>query len=544
MISIGIDIGSYSIKVARVEGTAKGFRVLSLEEHTLPTDPAKDPALDILEILRDVKKRHEQDSAQFIIGANQGFISSRNRIFPFKERHKILKSLPFELEDDIPFSFENAIFEAKITHYIENTSSVIAMACPKEHIVSLLQRMDDAEIEPSILSTEGTALGNLFEDWKEAPDQLAESETSSEAEIILNIGHKKTIGTIIQSGYPIENFTLDWGGSDLAHTMSLKYSLHYVEALKELKQKAFLLIHKEGATREQITLSDILKTETDKLTNQLRLIIAKVETEHSLKINNGTLTGGVSQLRNLGPYLTQKLEIPFNRLAELQNLNNMDFNSNPNNELAHMISIGLATEGVKRPKNPAVNFLKGEFQGQSEGIQVFWKTWGPAVQATIGLFFILLLWGMFRLGGAETLRFTAEDSLKDKAKEIMKTPKRPKNSAIKAYIKDQKQRSEKLEAFSNIQEAISAMDILKAISNVRPNQRNVGKMDVIELNIEDRIVNISGYADNTEVIQQFRSGLQGLSTNGKVNSQALTKRIPSGKKGFKLQFMTERRGSL
>ena len=543
MISIGIDIGSYSVKVARVEGSAKGFKALSLDEYPLPTDLSKDTTLDIIEILRDIHKHHNDEGTHFVIGCEQNHISSRRRSFPFKERHKIIKSLPFELEDDIPLSFENAIFEAKLTHFSEGTANVLALACPKEHIVQQIQRMNDAGIDANILSTEGVAIGNLFEDWLEAPPEIVDTgefeREPAKASMVLQIGHSKTVCSVLKDGYTLDTFTMDWGGYDLAQTISLKYSIHYLEALKELRQKAFILTHHEGVTREQITLSDILKAEVDKLANQLRLAVAEMETEYHIKIEQGILCGGVAQLRNLGPYLTQRLEFPINRLSHIANLENLDFSSNPNNEISHIVSIGLAAEGVKRPKNPAVSFLRGEFARQNESFQALMKQWGPLVTTAVSLFAIFLVWAILRSGITEEMVYTAEDNLKSQAKKIM-NERRPSTRKIKDFIRDQKRKVKQIEVFESLQGVNSALDVLGKISDLAPGKAN-GALNVTQLSVRNNDILIIGYTDKEQMISQFQESLKSYSNNGVVEIQTAPPGTPPGQKGFSLKFSAQRR---
>lgn len=538
MISVGIDIGKYSLKVARVEGSAKGFQVVSLDDYPLPSDPLKDGTLDILEALRDIRERHGDDDVQFIIGADQSHISSRRRSFPFVERHKILKSLPFELEDDIPLNLENAIFEAKITHFTGNTANVLAMACPKDHVEDRLQQLVDANLEPQLMSSEGIAIASLFEDWLEAPYNLDVGSENQESTLILNLGHEKTTGVVIHQGFTLDTFTLDWGGQEVATTLAAKYSIHYVEALKELRKKAFILLNNEGVTREQVALSDILKGEADRLANQLRLVIAKLETENSIKVTQGVLCGGLAQLRNLGPYLTQKIEVPFNRLAHIENLPNLDFATNPNNELSHIISIGLAAEGLKRPKNPAVNFLKNEYARQNESLQVFWRQWGPAVRATAGLFAIFLVWSFFRTGVAEGMLDTAEDRLRDVAKNVANMQK-PSKKKIRNYIRDQKKKKKQMEVFGSLQGINSALDVLKKVSALAP-AKKAGDINITQFSVKNDEILISGYANRTELIQQFQKSLKDYALGGRLDLAKSTGAVPSGQKGFSFNFKARR----
>src|SRR5690606_23970939 len=128
----------------------------------------------------------------------------------------------------------------------------------------------------------------------------------------------------------------------------------------------------EGATREQITMSDVIKSSVDTFAVRLRLALVELQNLYQISYRQVFLTGGLAQLRNLGPYLTQKIEIATNRLGRLEQVPSVDFANSPNGELAVTVAIGLAVEGLKRPKNPALNLLKGEFAPKSQTAQILW----------------------------------------------------------------------------------------------------------------------------------------------------------------------------
>ncbi|MEN0059014.1 MAG: pilus assembly protein PilM, partial [Bdellovibrio sp.] len=114
MKSLGIDIGSSSIKIVEVQSTSKGFQVSQQFEHPLNLAPGADQELEIIEFLRNFVSHYDPAQTRFILGLRQDRVSIRNKFFPFNDRLKISKSLAFELEEDLPFSSENAIFDAKI----------------------------------------------------------------------------------------------------------------------------------------------------------------------------------------------------------------------------------------------------------------------------------------------------------------------------------------------------------------------------------------------------------------------------------------------
>lgn len=544
MISVGIDIGSYSIKVAQIEGSAKGYSILRLEEYPLTQDPTKDNSIDVLEALRDIKTRFIPDGTQVIISAKQNHISFRRRLFPFKERHKILRSLPFELEDDIPLSIENALFEAKITRYVGEAADVLAAICPKEHIVEQLKAFDDAGIYPNIMSPEGIAISNIFERWSESPPVATVDESTGETgktEAFLHIGHRVSVCSILQNGTIIDAFAIDWGGSDIAELITIKYNLQYVEALKELRKKGFILTTDEGASKEQVAFSDVIKSSVDQLATPMRLSLIEAESALKTKVTSIVLSGGTSLLKNIGPYLTQKLEVASNRMNSLDRFPDINFGNSPNNEISYIIAIGLAAEGLRRPKNPAVNMLKGDFAPQNQSMKIFWETWSPTINLTAILFVIFFAWAFVREMTAMDVSGEADSKLRVQAKNVagLSGPQGSRRN-IRKYIREQEQKVKQREVLENLQEINSAVDILQRASLLFP-PKEAGKIKVTQFTVKNDRVQIIGEVDQPNLIPQIQTSLKSLSANNKVESAPPTKTVNKAFRGFNFSFPVARR---
>lgn len=543
MLSIGIDIGSYSVKVAKVRSISKGYELLHYSEYPLSQDPAKDNQLEIIEILRDVRSRLWEEGTQIVMGAHQFDVSLRRRDFPFRERHKILKSLPFELEDDIPFSSENAVFDAKITHFSGQTAHLLACACPKEHLLQIIKRADDGDIQPDIVSVDGIAMSNLFEEWREAPWEYPLSvqplPEASQADIVISIGHKTTIAAVLKDGYLLDIRLVDWGGKDIAETIASRYSMHLIEALKDLRKKAFILTNNEGATRDQITLSDVIKSSVDGLAQKLRLALLDMKSLYHLEYRQAILIGGVAQLRNLGPYLTQKLEVATNRLGQLDMLPQLDFAGSPNNELSHITAIGLAIEGIKRPKNPAVNLLKGDFARQSQSFRLLWDKWGYAAKMTAAVFVLIFVWSLMRDSFSESNAEVAYDLLRGKAVNILGT-KRPNERDINAYIRQQDQKLKLKEMIESLKGINSTLDVLKQISTLAPDKK-AGNLNIREFKVNAENVSISGEAKQLEVINKLQAALKSIAKQNQLQVIPPPPARTPGYKSFSYNFKVQRR---
>lgn len=546
MFSIGIDIGSYSVKVAKVRSTNRGYELLNYLDYPLTQDPNKDTQIDIIEILRDVKSKLWEEGTQIVVGAHQYEVSLRRREFPFRERHKILRSLPFELEDDIPFSAENSVFDAKITHYVGNTAHILACACPKEHLLQILKRVGDGGIHPDIVSVDGIAGANLFEEWREAPwEYPATSETASsstaQVDLVINIGHRTTTVGVIKDGYLLDIRLVDWGGKDLTEVIAAKYNLHYLEALKELRKKAFILTNNDGATRDQIALSEVIKTGVDGLAQKLRLALLEMKTLHNLDYRQAILIGGVAQLRNLGPYLTQKLEVATNRLGHLDMLGSLDFSTSPNNEIAMVTAIGLAVEGIKRPKNPALNLLKGDFAKQSQYLRLFWDKWSHGLQVLGLAFGAILVWAVMRESFSTSNAELANEQLRTHAKNIigLKGAKVSERN-IKTFIREQEQKLKLKEMLEDLQGLNSGLDVVKRISSLAPN-KNLGGLNIRLMKISGETVAISGEASRVEVLNELQKALKSLSKDGKIQSSTPPAAATAGYKSFAYSLRVERK---
>ncbi|MEZ4872288.1 MAG: pilus assembly protein PilM [Bdellovibrionales bacterium] len=266
MKSFGIDIGSHSIKIAEIESSSSGANLLNYIELPIPMQPNTDVNLAIIDSLRSHFEKVDTTNLQIAVAINQNFVTHRRTFFPFKVRHSIQRALPLEIEDEVPFSPDNAIFDAKILSYQSGGgANVLASISPKDRIAECLQTCKDSGLEPSIVSCETLSYSNLFENWKELPPERTdlletafEEEPSDEnenspkqtvpqdASALIHIGHSKTLLMVYQNKELLTCRTISWGGKLLAEEVHKKYQLPLSESIKELESKGFILLSNEN----------------------------------------------------------------------------------------------------------------------------------------------------------------------------------------------------------------------------------------------------------------------------------------------------------
>ncbi|MDG0817445.1 pilus assembly protein PilM [Bdellovibrio svalbardensis] len=545
--SLGIDIGSSSIKVVEMQSTSKGFQVSHFFEHPLSNKLGSDQELEVIEYLRDLTSKYD-DSTRFIVGLRQDRVAIRNKFFPFNDRIKIFKSLAFELEEDLPFSSDNAIFDAKIIRTVGGGAEVLACAAPKTHVQACIQRAQDSGFEPFLVSLEGTALANVFEKWNEAPPALVAPAPVFEdmerpvrhVQLILNMGHTRTIVSAFEGHSLIGVRSILWGGKNIAEAIAKKYEIPYVEALKELQTKAFILTNKQGATFDQVTFSETIGKSVRELARDLQLSILEFKGEFNVQIDSIGLTGGTSQIQNLGPFLTQILEAPVNRIPTLDQIPNVMFERTQQVSAKAGVALGLAIEGFKKPRNPPMNFMRGEFARENHQMKMFWEKWGHTFKVATAALVVLFVYASLRSDFALSLTERTQDVLKSQAKSVANLKgKNASEAGIKKYIRENKKRASDLKTLASVANMNSAMDVLKKVSDATPPKGAV-TLDVHSLNVQDSRVTMEGYVSSPQEMSLLQKSLTNITTDGQVKTERSSLGTLPGRTSFSFSFNVDR----
>lgn len=541
MLSVGVDIGTYSIKVADIEPTSKSYVIRRVQEFPLSLDLTRDRKIEIIDTLRTLFAQYDLNQTHFIFGVPQKHISARVLNFPFRERFKVQKAVVPELEDELPFSQEDAVFDVKIIRYLGPSSEVIAMAVPKEPLREVVDTAHDCGVQPHLISAESLALNNLFERWDLPPPEKAqvteEIPVQRQAEILLHIGHTSTQVLILVDGALAAVRQIDWGAKNVADAIGQKYGLNYLQGMQELRTKGFILLDKTQATREQATFSGTIETSLQNLVTDLRMKMIEVQSELNLQWTKGHFSGGGAHLKNLGAFLTQQFQIPFNRFKQFENQATA-FDANPHLETVSTVAVGLAIEGLKRPRNPATNFLKGEFARQSHFFENLWEKWGYTAQVVTAAFFILLVYSVLRESLTSTLLDKSDEALHTQA-EAVAGIKKASPERIRKFISQQEKLEKARKQSEKVVRINSALDVFDAITNALPTRERIN-LEIKRFAVDADMAEVQGYTGSNSEKEDVQKALQRLSLSGQAESVPLRIPVPAGKVGFAYRLKVQR----
>lgn len=435
MKSVGIDIGTYSVKVVEINTSKKGFAITQFFEKELPQNPGVDNQLEIIDFLRNLFSSYDLSQVSVAMTIRQDQVSHRLKTFPFADRLKILKSLPFELEEEIPFPTESAIFDGKVVKIQGHQSEVLACIAQKSKVAQYVQLAQDIGVSLSTLGAEGLSFANLYENWNQPiATEMLNLLTLDENEkpeinvsLSVNIGHTHTLVVVFENNRPIAVRSLLWGAKNVIDAIAKKYELPLLDAMKEFKTKAFILTHKQGASFDQVTFSDTISKSFRELTKDLQLTLLELKSQMNAVVKNIDLTGGGSLVQNLNAFMTQQLEVPVNRVNLLDQFPQVEFERNSRIDASFSLAIGIAIDTLRKPRNPAISFLKQEFALQNDGFKILWQRWGFVAQMTAVLLVMLMAYTHFRVSFSEEMIEQVDTALSEQARNVAKLPRRQAN---------------------------------------------------------------------------------------------------------------------
>src|SRR5205814_1774964 len=112
--------------------------------------------------------------------------------------------------------------------------------------------------------------------------------------------------------------------------------------------------------------SNTITSSLSPLIDEVRRNLLDIQSDLKIDFDSIDLSGGVSQLINLAPFLTQGFELPCNIFKPFQNIDHNEAEVPDSLVYRGALAIGLAIEGIRRPINPAVNFRKLELAKENQ----------------------------------------------------------------------------------------------------------------------------------------------------------------------------------
>ena len=185
--TIGLDIGSHSIKLVGLKKTSKGPFLTCFGMKKIPQSIDKEDISSISLLLKDLSEEVDIKTKKVRLTVSGSGIHIRRMTMPSIPKKELIKALPWEMKEHLPFPVETARMQYHILgEFVQDGAKkldLLTVACPTDLIDRTLSIVNGAGLQPVHLDVSAFALWNtLF-----AYDRLKIGETIA----LIDLGSEK-----------------------------------------------------------------------------------------------------------------------------------------------------------------------------------------------------------------------------------------------------------------------------------------------------------------------------------------------------------------
>jgi general secretion pathway protein L len=347
-----LDIGTYSIKL--LECTSDKKKIYSQKLKEIVIEQVRSQFAENLsddevrnEVIKEILSQLKKDT-KFISMVPNEYLTSRFLTLPVKNKKKAEQMIPFQLEEDLPFSLSNAHMGMYIEPIGNNSQAQISIA-GLEHFQSIYQGITAKHL-PDVITSEMSAFANFVR-----------SEKMAGSFCILDLGHSTTKAYFFFNQNLVAVQTSYIAGKAIEEAISDNYQVPVEEANFFKHQNAFVLSPPQwnDVDENQREFAKTMHQVLSPLISDLKRWILGFRLNSKTNPTTIYICGGTSNLRNIANYLSFELSIKTQHLNILNVVNYRDSDTDSKIQMKFTTAHLLAWAFIS--KNKIINFLTGDF---------------------------------------------------------------------------------------------------------------------------------------------------------------------------------------
>ncbi len=295
---VGVDLGSYSVKVAELETGKNGLRLKNFGMGILPPDSIsegviKDPG-SISHVLAKVFDNLKIKNKNIVTAISGASVILKTFTVTSKSLKEIQGEIQSEAEQHIPYDLNEVYLDYDFPLIDRETLKpeqkldsldIVLVAANKAIVNSYVELFEKADLNPIIMDVAILAIQNAIEAIvPELPETYG----------IASIGASTTSINIVQKGIPIFTRDSPIGGEQLTKALMANLSLDYLEA-EELK-----LGGRPIPEKKEKTVRELFKQYVSEWTEEVGKAIEYFRATHpEIPVSKLYMVGGTSKLPGL-----------------------------------------------------------------------------------------------------------------------------------------------------------------------------------------------------------------------------------------------------
>lgn len=356
MLGIAIELGSYSVKFLTYQIDRKD--IILLESDEIVTDyNSLDPSLEAdklwanqIDIITEYIGKFDED-IQIFMTLPPDIISTRFLSLPVKNKKTALAMLPFQIEEDLPFSLQDCHWAESLNVGKTNSEAVVAVV-KRANFDSFFNILRAKTIKPKVLTTDVSSLAGLV---------TQNIDSFPESFCIIDIGHHATRSFYFYKGKLVSNHHSYVAGVTITESISKTYSISTEEATLYKHQNSFLLLEDqyEQVNDNQREFAKMMDATLQPLMHEIKRWDIGYRVTHGVRVQEVYICGGSANIKNIQNYLSSKINSSVQFFDPYKFVNDSNIEAAPKyrNRFSQVVALVLNVP----TKSKMINFLKDDY---------------------------------------------------------------------------------------------------------------------------------------------------------------------------------------
>jgi Tfp pilus assembly PilM family ATPase len=330
---IALDLGSHAVKATlfRVSGRQvdleQRYSRLVPQDGTAPTLEHRLAALDAL--LHDSPTLKPSGSDVVVLAWPSSEAAFHRVAMPFSDKAQIERTLPFAIENEVPFELDEMVLSWRIVETLGQTQVMVALA-RRARVAELLAALAERNIDPAAVHVDA----DLYGPWgggvvslvDEGP--VAASPPSDPLVALVDIGHLHTTVSVIRHGAVQVARSINVGGWSFTRAIATSMNVPWAEAEHIKHGAAHADVGSEDDPTESsdarhsgyASLPAEARTQLDAsvglLLAEIRSTLIKAEDTLGAEVVEVRLCGGGARIDEIWDYLAADLGVPVKKATD------------------------------------------------------------------------------------------------------------------------------------------------------------------------------------------------------------------------------------
>lgn len=349
MPHVGVDVSGNSIKYMELVKGTNGLKLGRFGTQVLPnpinTNEPLSSNSDLVDALRKIQRTNKFNFVEISIPEERAYLFTME--VPDGNQDAIRSNIEFHLEENVPVALSEAVFDYHIIRRDNKKGSnfISVSVVPRNVLEEYIDLFEQSGMTPISFLIENQAVSKAL---------ISEEDMSTY--IVVNIGQRKTVLSVVSDQTVQFTSTVNIGGDDFVNAIAKEYSVVKEEAEVMKQQKGF--VRNNENTNFFMSLVNVVSALRDEIQR-----VSLYWLSHADKVGKDTaspirilLAGQDSSIIGLREYLALSMKLP----VELANVwkNVLSF-ENEIPPIEYLESLNYATVvGLALPKSSSAAFAR------------------------------------------------------------------------------------------------------------------------------------------------------------------------------------------